>query len=217
MITLGLAISLFVIAILWIMAIMVTPGSDRVDWASITTALPRLILAAAVIAVIEEAFFRAFLMGGLVADFDSAPALIISSAIYSAAHLVRSPARFYLTSLDWIAGFHCIASGLSNLAAPESAAALFGLFLLGLLLGRGFFATAGVYLSIGLHAGFVLGAKLWRLAAPAQALLPNWLGGFGSQPVISGAAAWIAALVLLVCIGPISILGRRPESHSQSS
>lgn len=216
-ISLGLAISLLVIAILWIMAIIIAPLGARIDWLSITVAVPRLTLAAAIIAFIEEAFFRAFLLKGLVADFGSRPALIISSAFYSAAHLVRSPARFYLTSLDWIAGFRCIASGLSNLAAPESAATLFGLFLLGLLLGRAFLATAGVYLSIGLHTGFVFGAKLWRLGAPTAALLPHWLGGYGSQPMISGVAAWIAALVLLVFIGPISCLATPSESQPQSS
>jgi len=217
MISLGLAISLSIIAIFWIVAIMLAPPGARIDWRAITVALPRLTLAAAVIAVIEEAFFRAFFLKGLGADFGSWPALIISSAIYSAAHLVRSPERFYLASLDWIAGFRCIASGLSNLAAPESAATLLGLFLLGLLLGRAFLANASVYLPIGIHAGFVLGAKVWRLGAPTAALLPHWLGGYGSQPLISGVAAWIAALVLLFCIGPISSFATRSDSRPQSS
>jgi membrane protease YdiL (CAAX protease family) len=213
LITIGLSISLLVVAILWLVAIIAAPAGGRAQWASIVAALPKLILAAAVIALVEEAFFRAYLMQGLVSDFGSTPALIVSSAIYSAAHLVRSPARFYLTSLDWFSGLHCVAAGLSNFAAPESAPALLGLLLLGLLLGRAFLTTASVYLSIGLHAGFVIGAKSWRLAAPVPDLLPHWLAGYSSFPLVSGAAAWIAALVLLVCIGPISTFATSSQSR----
>ena len=36
-----------------------------------------------------------------------------------------------------------------------------GLFLLGLALGEAFIRTRQVYLSIGLHAGLVIGAKCW--------------------------------------------------------
>jgi len=212
--TVGLSVSLLVVAILWLLAIVAAPAAGgHAPWASLLAELPKLMLAAAVIALVEEAFFRAFLMQGLFSDFGSKPALIVSSAIYSAAHLVRSPARFYLTSLDWLSGLHCLAAGLSNLAAPESAPALLGLLLLGLLLGRAFLTTASVYLSIGFHAGFVIGAKSWRLAVPVPDLLPHWLAGYSSFPLVSGAAAWIAALILLVCIGPISTFAASSQSR----
>ena len=38
---------------------------------------------------------------------------------------------------------------------------LIGLFLLGIVLGEAYILTGSVYFSIGLHCGFVLGAKMW--------------------------------------------------------
>jgi hypothetical protein len=34
--------------------------------------------------------------------------------------------------------------------------------------------------------------------------LPGWLGGYGSQPLISGLAAWMVAVAILLLLRPLT-------------
>lgn len=158
--------------------------------------------AALLIAVIEESFFRAILLGGLRRDFGARVALVASSAVYALAHLVRAPAHYYLSGFHPAAGLDNLAASLARLAHPDGLLAmLFGLFLLGLALGEGFLLTRRVYLSIGLHAGFVMGAKCWPLvAAAAPRAIPGWLAGRGPVPLIAAPTAWLAAVALIIAM-----------------
>jgi membrane protease YdiL (CAAX protease family) len=172
--------------------------------------LPKYALSAVVIAIIEEGFFRAFLFGGMKSDFGQTGALVISSAIYSVAHLVRAPAHFYVTTLDLTAGLRTLGLSFTQLSEPLSALpTLLGLFLLGIVLAEAFVLTGTVWFSAGLHAGFVIGAKLWPKLVAHHNALPGWLGGWGRQPVISGLAAWIAAITVLILLRPLA--GTRGE------
>jgi uncharacterized protein len=163
--------------------------------------LPKYVLSAVVIALLEEGFFRAFLFGGMQSDFGSTGALIVSSTIYALAHLVRAPARFYASALDLSAGVRTLGLSFSQLSAPLSALpTLIGLFLLGVVLAEAFILTGTVWFSVGLHAGFVIGARLWPKMMTTRRGLPGWLAGWGRQPLISGAAAWVAALAVLLLL-----------------
>jgi hypothetical protein len=127
--------------------------------------------------------------------------LAVSAAVYALAHLVRSPARFYLTGFDAAAGFHNLYASLAQLAHPAAALpSLVGLFLLGLVLGEAFMVTGNVYFSAGLHAGLVIGAKLWPYSDAPGAAPPHWIVGYGRPALISGGAAWVVALVILALI-----------------
>jgi membrane protease YdiL (CAAX protease family) len=162
---------------------------------------PKYVAGAIVIAILEEGFFRAFMLGGMVEDFGRTGALAISSAVYALAHLVRSPARFYLTGFDATAGFHNLYASLAQLTHPATALPpLAGLFLLGLVLGEAFLLTGRVYFSAGLHAGLVIGVKLWPFSDAPAVALPHWIAGHGRPPLISGAAAWVMALILLALV-----------------
>ncbi len=211
---LGFAISLAGIGVLWMIALALD-GAGRCTPADLAPRLPGFILSTLAIAMFEEAFFRAFLLGGLSGDFGARSALVASAAIYALAHLVRSPARFYLTGYAPLAGFQVLGASLAHMMSPAAIPALIGLFLLGLLLGEAFLASGAIYLSIGLHAGVVVGAKSWRIVAPATDAIPRWLSGWGDTPLISGAAAWLLIVVLLALIGP---LGRaaRPSDASEA-
>jgi membrane protease YdiL (CAAX protease family) len=172
--------------------------------------LPKYAVSAVVIAVIEEGFFRAFLFGGMEGDFGPTGALIVSSAIYALAHLVRAPARLFVTTLDLTAGVRTLGLSFSQLSAPLSALpTLVGLFLLGVVLAEAFILTGTVWFSVGLHTGFVIGAKLWPKVMVTRRRLPGWLAGWGRQPLISGAAAWVAALTVLLLLRALA--GTRRE------
>ena len=162
---------------------------------------PKYVAGAILIAIIEEGFFRAFMLGGMVEDFGRIGALVVSSAVYALAHLVRSPARFYLTGVDAAAGFHNLYASLAQLTHPAAVMpALVGLFLLGLVLGEAFLVTGNVYFSAGLHAGLVIGSKLWPYSDAPRVAPPHWIAGYGRPALISGAAAWAIALVMLALV-----------------
>ncbi|MGH8338317.1 MAG: lysostaphin resistance A-like protein, partial [Gammaproteobacteria bacterium] len=166
--------------------------------------------AAILIGVIEEAFFRAFLLAGIRADYGPRTALIASALIYAVAHVLRSPAHIYLTGYHPLAGFHNLALSATRLAHPlQVLPVLIGLFLLGIVLGEAFMLTGKVYFSIGLHAGFVIGAKTWPLVVDHSAV-PRWLAGPGPVPLIAAPAAWTAALIIAIALPWIF----RPEEDS---
>jgi membrane protease YdiL (CAAX protease family) len=202
--TRGFLIAIAAIATLVYLAVFLGAHADETSgglWQSI----PKYFLAAIAIAIIEEGFFRAILLVGMETDFGRTSALLLSSAIYSVSHLVRSPAKFYVTGLHPLAGLETLGLSLAHLANPAAMLPTFiGLFLLGIVLGEAFLETGTVYLSIGLHAGFVLGAKLWPRMTAAGATLPDWLRGYGSQPLISGLAAWMIAIAILLLIRPLT-------------
>ncbi len=206
----GFAIAIVAVGLLVALAYALG-GRPPASPAGAAARLPGYLASAVVIAIIEEGFFRAFLLGGMEEDFGSTGALALSSGIYSVAHLVRAPARFYVTGLEPLAGLRTLGASLVQVGHPvEALPSVFGLFLLGLLLGAAFIITRTVYFSAGLHAGLVIGAKMWPRLVLGRAAVPQWLSGYGELPLISGAAAWVIACVLLTLLRPLS--GGDPSS-----
>jgi membrane protease YdiL (CAAX protease family) len=205
----GFAVALAVMALLFAAAFAL--GAARgAALARAMAIVPKYLGAAILIGILEEAFFRAFLFGGMRDEFGRTGALIASAAIYAVAHLVRSPAHFYVTGLDLTAGLRTLGGSGAQLAHPASALpTLVGLFLLGIVLAQAYIVTGSVYFSIGLHSGFVLGAKLWPKLIAERAPIPGWLAGWGHQPIISGAAAWLAAVAILAILPALTGVGKR--------
>jgi membrane protease YdiL (CAAX protease family) len=199
----GFVVAMLAIAILFALVFAVGGGVGNLETAA--ALIPKYFLAAIVIAFIEEAFFRAFLLGGMQGDFGNRVALIASAAIYAVAHLVRSPARFYITGYEPTAGLLTLAHSIDQFMDPAIAIpTLIGLFLLGIVLGEAYILTGSVYFSIGLHSGFVLGAKLWPKAILNRAAIPWWIAGGGAIPLIGGAAAWLIAIIIFATLRPIT-------------
>jgi membrane protease YdiL (CAAX protease family) len=191
----GLALSAVAMGVLFGLAAI---AGGIVRGPAIAASILRYIPAAIVIAVIEEGFFRAFLLAGMQGELGSSGALIASSAIFALVHVIRSPARFYLTRFEPMAGAKALTAYATRLIHSEVGPSLLGLFLLGLVLGEAFVLTRRAYCSLGLHVGFVLGAKAWRLAVGGT--IPRWLAGAGSVPVIAAPAAWVISAIMLMML-----------------
>jgi membrane protease YdiL (CAAX protease family) len=86
----GFVVAMCAIAILFALALAVG-GAGEGDHTAAVRLIPKFLLSAIAIALIEEAFFRAFLLGGMKEDFGNRVALIASAAIYALAHLVVLP------------------------------------------------------------------------------------------------------------------------------
>jgi membrane protease YdiL (CAAX protease family) len=191
----GLALSAVAMGVLFGLAAI---AGGIVRGPAIAASILRYLPAAIVIAVIEEGFFRAFLLAGMQGELGSSGALLASSAIFALVHVIRSPARFYLTRFEPMAGAKALAAYATRLTHSEVGPSLLGLFLLGLVLGEAFVLTRRAYCSLGLHVGFVLGAKAWRLAVGG--IIPRWLAGPGSVPVIAAPAAWVISVIMLMML-----------------
>jgi membrane protease YdiL (CAAX protease family) len=200
----GFVVAMIAIAILFGLALAVGGGGvgDREAAAAL---IPKYFLSAIAIAFIEEAFFRAFLLGGMSDDVGNRIALVASAAIYAVSHLVRSPARFYITGYAPTAGLMTLAHSVDQFTNPAIAIpTLIGLFLLGIVLGEAYILTGSVYFSIGLHCGFVLGAKLWPKIILNRAAIPWWIAGGGAIPLIAAPTAWVIAIAIFATLRQIT-------------
>jgi len=200
----GFGVAIAAMGVLVVLALVVGgPGTATI--AGLAYRAVRYLPAAILIAIIEEGFFRAFLLDGMKSDFGWRGAIAASSAVYALAHLVRSPARLYVSGLEPAAGARNVIAVLAQLADPHAMLApLIGLFLIGLVLGEAFVLTGTVYFSIGMHAGLIVGLKSWPAVAPDRSSIPGWLFGSGRFPLVSGAAAWAIAILILAIIRPLA-------------
>jgi membrane protease YdiL (CAAX protease family) len=200
----GFVVAMLAIAILFGLALAVGGGGVG-DHVAAAALIPKYFLSAIAIAFIEEGFFRAFLLGGMRNDFGDRVALVASAAIYAVAHLVRSPARFYVTGYEPAAALMTLAHSVDQFATPAIAIpTLIGLFLLGIVLGQAYILMGSVYFSIGLHCGFVLGAKMWPKIILNRAAVPWWIAGGGAIPLIAAPIAWAIAMAIFVMLRRIT-------------
>lgn len=196
----GLLLALATMAVLFAAPVVLSPG-DTFGAGDLLARATRYLAAAIVIGLLEEVFFRAIVLGGMARESGRPTALVASAAIFAFAHLVRSPARFYVTGFAPMAGLHNLGGSLERVVHPGAALPMvLGLFLLGLVLGEAFLITGRVYASLGMHAGFVLGAKTWPVIAQSQRAISGWIAGPGPIPLIAAPAAWVLAPVLMAVL-----------------
>src|ERR1700688_1653655 len=141
----GFAVAVAAIGMLVVLAVVVEgPGTGTI--AALAYRAVRYLPAAILIAIIEEGFFRALLLDGMKTDFGRRGAIVASSAVYALAHLVRSPAHFYVSGLEPAAGARNVIAVLAQLADLHlMLAPLIGLFLIGLVLGEAVALTGTGY------------------------------------------------------------------------
>ncbi len=183
----GLLLALVAVGTLFGIAAYIGP-SHSIPYREIAMRASSAVVAAIVIGIIEEGFFRAFLLGGMERDFGSGGAIL--NLAESAIRLAHPVAAF-----------------------PE----LLGLFLLGVVLGEAFLLSRTVYFSIGMHAGFVLCAKSWPAIAGSGMRVPRWLAGKGPVPLIGAPAAWAMAVALMLLLPTLVGRPAPAETHPHDS
>ena len=140
------------------------------------------LLVVVILATTEETIFRAFILRYL--RWKATPAVTLSalltaSAIFSLSHLIAL---------------------LGSLNRPDYLPLLFGLFLLGFLLGTVYLVTGSLSCAIGMHAG-LLGFKVFLRRTELLVQQDNWLTG--GADLRTGPAMWVllllAALAFFAC------------------
>ena len=132
------------------------------------------------IAILEEWFFRGYILQTLATDFGIKSSVIISSLFFASTHFIRPVSHW-------------------SLLIPE----FFGLFLIGIVLANSWVYTKTLYLSIGIHAGWVYIVKLDKYFANHFDL--NLQKAFGGEKLLKSVYAWILIFLFLFFLKRIVI------------
>lgn len=159
--------------------------------------LLQAIATAATVAVLEEALFRGAFHGALRRSLRPLPALLASSAIYAIVHFLESAP--HTGAVAWWSGLAILPRMLAGFVDPDRLVpGFFNLMLAGLLLAVAYARSGSLWLSIGIHAGWISCLRLYRsvtveVAAPACV----WCG---SEKLIDG---WLALPALLLVLAAV--------------
>jgi len=154
----------------------------------------KMVVASIAVPFIEEAFFRGIVLGLLLRTGRKYMAIFTVSAIFAAVHFLKAPER---TSqiVTWTSGFSSIAHAFDALGDPMMlASALATLFLIGWILADARVLTHSLWLSIGLHAGWIFSSGAFSRLARQHALGFPWIGKnmlVGIIPLGVAALTWV--------------------------
>lgn len=157
--------------------------------------MPEVLIAASIVPLLEEIFFRGFILGVLLRSFSRLHALLITSAFFSIVHFLKSPEQTLPNeSVNWLSGFGAIADSFWQFGDPLLLAAGFlALFVIGCILADARLQTQSLWLPIGLHAGWIFANGVFSRAARHAAPALPWIGKdllVGIVPLIIALASW---------------------------
>ena len=158
-----------------------------------------LIPAAILIGVIEEALFRLILFERPRARIGTAVAAGASSLLYAAAHFVSPDKDYAFPGWSPTVGFEYLGAMAAKFASPGVPAGIVGLTLVGLTLCLTLVRTRSFALCVGLHAGWILAAKLAMKIARRAPGIEFPTGAGRRNFLVTQPAAWVA--ILLVAAG----------------
>jgi membrane protease YdiL (CAAX protease family) len=164
---------------------------------SLAAALKRsgtTLLVALTVAILEEIFFRGMIFKGLIEDTRPATAFAVANLFYAAVHFVKPAKQFPFGGLDPLAGVRYVVRALEPLLDPAILPGLCGLFVIGLVLSYAFMRTGSLYLSIGLHAGWVFGIKGSHVYGDFSRRELGWLFGSAEPEIVSGVVTWLVIM-----------------------
>jgi uncharacterized protein len=178
--------------------------------------LPRILMTAVAVAVIEEFLFRGVLLGFFRQFMTPAAALIFSSLIFSGVHFLNLPASGATAVIPcWWSGLAMLWAVGSTLPAWSLTAWAFAtLFAAGILLGWLTIRTGSLWASVGLHGSWVFGQQLFNSAARFQASSPEAMLPLAGPSQCHGAVpVGVAPLLSLLCAAVLAflLLSRRPR------
>ena len=160
----------------------------------------KMLLASITVPFIEETFFRGIVLGLLLRAGRKYIAIFVVSVIFAAVHFLKAPER---TSeiVTWTSGFSSIAHALDGIGDPMMvASALVTLFLIGWILADARVLTHSLWLSIGLHAGWIFGSGAFSRLARQQTPAFPWIGKdmlVGMIPLGIAALTWV---IMRICV-----------------
>ncbi len=158
--------------------------------------MPGVVIAASVVPILEELFFRGFILGVLLRSFSRLSALVMTSALFSIVHFLKAPEQTSPNeTVSWLSGFVSIGNSFWQFGDPLLLAAGFlTLFTIGSILADARLQTRSLWLAIGLHSGWILANGVFSKAAHRETLALPWIGKdllVGVVPLMIALASWM--------------------------
>jgi uncharacterized protein len=132
-------------------------------------ALPRILVTAILVAVMEEFLFRGVLLGFFRQFTPRAASILLSSLIFAGMHFLNLPSSSVHGVPAWSSGLSALCGiGQSLPAWPDFGWAFGTLVTAGVILGWMTVRTSSLWAAIGLHATWILGQQLFNTMASTQ-------------------------------------------------
>ncbi len=165
----------------------------------IVSKIIKYVLLGCLIGFIEEAFFRGFILQSFMEDMSLPIAVCACSLIYSMLHFFRADVHV-ATGFQAFVGFTTIIQFFKPLFFQfiKNLPSIIGLFLVGVVLSYAFIQTKSLYLSIGLHSGWIFMMKADGLFLVRIREMWGWF--FGDSKLVTGILVWFFLLCILVVI-----------------
>lgn len=164
---------------------------------------------------LEEIFFRGILFLGLREYGPPLRAYLFANLFYSVLHFVKPGDDYFLQGLELFAGFRHLLTTFEPFLEPlELLPGIIGLFLIGVVLSYALTRTGNLYLSVGLHAGWIFGLKTFRVFGNFTRQDLGWAFGSTDPKIVSGVVTWIG--ILLVAVAVRRITRRAPFASGQT-
>jgi membrane protease YdiL (CAAX protease family) len=136
----------------------------------------KMLVASITVPLIEEAFFRGIVLGVLLRTGRKYMPILVVSAVFAAVHFFKAPERASAI-VTWSSGLNSIAHSFGRVGDPITLTFAFAtLFLIGCILADARVLTRSLWLSIGLHGGWIFGSGIFSLLARRQTFALPWLG-----------------------------------------
>ena len=157
------------------------------------TGFGKVLAASIAVPFIEETFFRGIVLGVLLKTGRQYTSILATSAIFSVIHFLKASERTS-TIVTWNSGLNSIIHSFGQFRDPTMVIAAFAtLFVIGWILADARVLTNSLWLSIGLHAGWIFGSGTFSRVAHAKILLLPWLGKnllVGIMPLALASLTW---------------------------
>ena len=170
----------------------------------LVTGVASAFIAGAVVGLIEEVFFRGFVLRSFLADLGGAAAVFWTSVFYAIVHFFNAADLPAPAGFAPLYGFKALAYFFQPLLSPaEWIPGFIGLLLVGVVLAVACIRSRSLYLAIGLHAGWVFAIKGEGLfLSRINRHTAEWF--FGGGEVVTGVFGWIMLLAMLLVVRRIT-------------
>jgi hypothetical protein len=154
---------------------------------------------------LEEVFFRGILFAGLREHGRPLRAYVLANLFYSAIHFVKPGDDYFIDRLDLLAGFRHLGTTFEPFLDPLSLIpGIIGLFLLGAVMSYALERTGNLYLSIGLHAGWIFSLKMIRVFGNFTRQDLGVTFGSTDPKIVSGVATWVGILLVGLAVSRLT-------------
>jgi len=160
---------------------------------------------ATVTSLLEEILFRGAILGIFLRAFKPRTAILLLSLLFASVHFLQPPSGTTLTSPGSPgSGFELLGLIGSRFLQPQPMLFEFTtLLIVGLILGHARFATASLWLPIGLHAGWIFALKVFKKISVKDGDLPEKYDLFIGDVLTEGIIPICALLITWAFLVPI--------------